>query len=471
MTLPLPAHRPFVRDLPYRQDSAPLAEALLGSAWPVFLDSGRPACDQGRYDILAADPVTVLVTRGQRTEIRSAGAVRHSLADPFALLAQELGPERPGVPDLPFAGGAIGYFGYDLARRLERLPSLAQDAEGIPDMAVGIYDWALVVDHAERRTRLVGRAPACLDAYQGLFTAALAGRRTARSHGTFRVLEPVRSNLSHGDYLRAVARIQHYLREGDCYQVNLSQRFSAPAEGDPWQAYRGLRAVNAAPFGAYLESPDWAILSSSPERFLRVAGGKVETKPIKGTRPRGRDPIEDLLLAETLSHCPKDRAENVMIVDLLRNDLGKVCAIGSVHCPKLFDVETYARVHHLVSTVHGRLAEGRTAVDLLRACFPGGSITGAPKRRAMEVIEELEPHRRGVYCGAIGYLGFDGSMDTNIAIRTLVHSAGVARLWAGGGIVADSHPESEYLETYHKAGPLLDLLERLRLDQAAGSCG
>jgi para-aminobenzoate synthetase component 1 len=197
----------------------------------------------------------------------------------------------------------------------------------------------------------------------------------------------------------------------------------------------------------------------------------VETKPIKGTRPRGRDPIEDLLLSETLRHSPKDRAENLMIVDLLRNDLGKVCAIGSVHCPRLFDVESYARVHHLVSTVRGRLAEGRSAVDLLRACFPGGSITGAPKLRAMEVIEELEPHRRGVYCGAIGYLGFDGSMDTNIAIRTLVHSGGIARLWAGGGIVADSHPESEYRETYHKAGPLLDLLERLRLDHAAGSCG
>ncbi len=469
MTLAM--HTPLVRELPYRPDSAPLAQALLGRAWPVFLDSGRPVCEQGRYDILAADPGTLLVTRGQRTEIRIGGKVRQSLADPFALLAEQLGPTRPGVPGLPFAGGAIGYFGYDLARRLERLPSLAQDAEGIPDMAVGIYDWALVVDHAERRTRLVARAPACLEEYQGLFSAALAGRRSARSHSTFRVLEPVRSSLSHGDYLRAIARIRHYLLEGDCYQVNLAQRFSAPAEGDPWQAYLGLRAVNAAPFGAYLESPDWAILSSSPERFLRVSEGLVETKPIKGTRPRGRDPIEDLLLAETLHSSPKDRAENVMIVDLLRNDLGKVCAIGSVHCPRLFDVESYARVHHLVSTVRGRLAQGRSAVDLLRACFPGGSITGAPKLRAMEIIEELEPHRRGVYCGAIGYLGFDGAMDTNIAIRTLVHSGGIARLWAGGGIVADSHPESEYRETYHKAAPLLDLLERLRLDQVSGSCG
>lgn len=460
-----------IRDLPYSPDSAPLAQALLGRAWPVFLDSGRPRGDRGRYDILAADPTTVLVTRGPRTEIRGGGTVRHSLADPFALLAEALGPERPGVPGLPFAGGAIGYFGYDLARRLERLPSLAQDAEGLPDMAVGLYDWALVADHAARRTRLVARDPAALDEYAGLFAAALADGRPARSRGRFRVREPVRSNLSRADYLHALARIRRYLLDGDCYQVNFAQRFAVPAEGDPWDAYLGLRALNPAPFGAYLETPDWAILSSSPERFLQVADRLAETRPIKGTRPRGADPLEDRRLAESLSASAKDRAENLMIVDLLRNDLGKVCAIGSVQVPALFEVESFARVHHLVSTVRGRLAEGRRAVDLLRACFPGGSITGAPKRRAMEIIEELEPHRRGVYCGAIGYLGFDGAMDTNIAIRTLVYSGGVARLWAGGGIVADSHPESEYRETYHKAAPLLDLLERLRLDRAAGSCG
>ena len=463
--------RPSIRELPYAPDSAPLAEALLGRAWPVFLDSGRPVCDRGRYDILTADPAKVLIARGQCTEIRSGGAVQHSLADPFALLAEALGPERPGVPGLPFAGGAVGYFGYDLARRLERLPSLAQDAEGLPDMAVGIYDWALTVDHEARRAWLAGRDPAALDEYAGLLTAALAGRRPSRPRGRFRVRDRVRSNLSRADYLHALARIHRYLLEGDCYQVNFAQRFSAPAEGDPWDAYLGLRALNAAPFGAYLETPDWAVLSSSPERFLRVSDGLAETKPIKGTRPRGADPIEDLLLAESLSKSPKDRAENLMIVDLLRNDLGKVCAIGSVQVPALFRIESFARVHHLVSTVRGRLAQGRSALDLLRACFPGGSVTGAPKRRAMEIVEELEPNRRGVYCGAIGYLGFDGAMDTNIAIRTLVHSGGVARLWAGGGIVADSHPESEYRETYHKAAPLLDLLERLRQDHAAGSCG
>ena len=456
MTLPL------TRAFHYRPDSSELFAALRQLAWPVFLDSGRPFSVQGRYDIISAEPIARLVTRGPRTEIHHASAVDTSLADPFDLLGEVLGPLRPGIPGLPFSGGAIGYFGYDLARRLERLPSLAQDAEAIPDMAVGIYDWALIVDHQEGRSHLVAPDRVSLDARHALLTAALAGRTGAPPPRSYRVRDRVRANMSHGRYLASIARIQDYLRAGDCYQVNFAQRFAVPAEGDPWDAYRALRLLNPAPFAAYLATPECQVLCSSPERFLRLAAGVVETKPIKGTRPRGQDPGEDQRLAETLLASPKDRAENLMIVDLLRNDLGKVCTIGSVRVPRLFAIESFARVHHLVSTVTGQLAPGRRAVDLLRACFPGGSITGAPKRRAMEVIEELEPNRRGVYCGAIGYLGFDGGMDTNIAIRTLVHSAGVTRLWAGGGIVADSDPESEYRETYHKAGPLLDLLERLR---------
>ena len=450
---------PCIREFPYRPDSSPVFETLVGRAWPVFLDSGRAAGTLGRYDILTADPRVTLVTRGDRTEIRDAHGVRDSPADPFALLDAALGPRRLRIPGLPFCGGAIGYFAYDLARRLERLPSVAEDAEGIPDMAIGIYDWALVVDHARCRSRLFVQDPARLDAVFGRLIRALSDPVPAA--GVFRVLAPVRSNLSRGDYLGAFNRIRSYLYEGDCYQVNFAQRFAAPAQGDAWQAYKRLRRLNPAPFGAYLATPDCRILCSSPERFLRVRGDRVETKPIKGTRPRGRDSAEDRMLAESLRHSAKDRAENLMIVDLLRNDLGKVCAIGSVRVPTLFEVETHPRVHHLVSTVRGRLAEGRNAVDLLRACFPGGSITGAPKLRAMEIIEELEPHRRGVYCGAIGYLGYDGAMDTNIAIRTLVHSAGVVRLWAGGGIVADSDPDAEYRETYDKAAPLLELLEWL----------
>lgn len=456
----------FTRDLPYRRDSAELFEALVQRSWPAFLDSGRPYSTQGRYDILTAEPRTVLVTRGLKTEIRSANGHRASLADPFDLLAEALGPPRPGVEGLPFCGGALGYFGYDLARRLERLPSLARDAEAIPEMAVGIYDWALVVDHAERRTRLFASDQSSLREYWGLLSRVPEGRPGPRT--SYRVLDRATSNMTHGRYLEAVARIKQYLAAGDCYQVNLARRFAVPAEGDPWAAYRQLRALNASPFGAYLGTPECQILSSSPERFLRVRAGEVETRPIKGTRPRGDEPAEDRRLAEDLRLSQKDRAENLMIVDLLRNDLGKVCALGSIRVPRLFEVESFARVHHLVSTVTGRLAEDRTSLDLLRACFPGGSVTGAPKLRAMAIIEELEPHRRGVYCGSIGYLGFDGAMDTNIVIRTLVHSAGRTRLWAGGGIVFDSDPESEYQETCQKAAALLDLLERMRLGHVAG---
>ena len=270
---------PLVIDLPYRPDSAPLFSALVERPWPVFLDSGRPGCAQGRYDILSADPRTVLVTRGQRTEVRTGRAVRASLVDPFALLQEALGPRRPGVPDLPFSGGAIGWFAYDLARRLERLPSLAQDAEGTPDLAVGIYDWALVVDHEARRTRLVAQDSATLAEYQGVFAAALAGRRMARPRAPFRVLDRVRPNLSHAQYLEAVARIKHYLLEGDCYQVNLAQRFAAPTQGDPWEAYQDLRVRNPAPFSAYLATPDCQVLCSSPERFLQVRGDRCRPSP------------------------------------------------------------------------------------------------------------------------------------------------------------------------------------------------
>jgi para-aminobenzoate synthetase component 1 len=242
--------------------------------------------------------------------------------------------------------------------------------------------------------------------------------------------------------------------------VNLAQRFSARAEGVAWDAYKYLRQLNPAPHSAFMLTPFGAVLSSSPERFLKVENGHVETKPIKGTRPRAADPARDAALAEELRASLKDRAENVMIVDLLRNDLGKVCRVGSVSVPKLFAIESFATVHHLVSTIVGELKPDQHAVDLLRGCFPGGSITGAPKIRSMQIIEELEPHRRSVYCGAIGYIGHDGNMDTNIAIRTLVYSDGWMHAWAGGGIVMDSSMESEYQESLDKAAAMLRLFMR-----------
>jgi para-aminobenzoate synthetase component 1 len=355
----------------------------------------------------------------------------------------------------------MGWFGYDLGRRLEQLPALAADREQLPDMAVGLYDWAVVVDHRARRAWLVGRGrdPATARAWQGLVEAFEAAVDAPEPRASFRVTGAVASNMSRARYAEAFQRVKGYIRSGDCYQVNLAQRFAAPARGDAWSAYLRLRRLNPAPFSAFVSTPHGSALCSSPERFLRLADGQVETRPIKGTRPRSGVPESDSELARELAHSPKDRAENLMIVDLLRNDLGRVCAPGSIRVPRLFEVESYATVHHLVSTVTGTLGSGHRAPSLLRACFPGGSITGAPKIRAMEIIEELEPHRRGVYCGAIGYLGFDGAMDTNIAIRTLVYNRGLIRLWAGGGIVHDSVLEAEYQETFQKAAALLRLLE------------
>ncbi len=460
---------PLLTELPYRADSAALFEAVADWPWAVFLDSGLHHPGQARYDIIAAEPYVRLVTRGGLTEVHADGT-ELSRDDPFALLRRHLTvdaacPAR-GLPSgrsggLPFSGGAIGYFGYDLARRIEHLPARARDAERIPDMAVGIYDWAVVVDHSERRAWLAGQGrDPDTDCKWSSLVRLFTDTPPERQRAPFRVTSPVTSNLTPQHYGRAFDRVLDYILAGDCYQVNLAQRFSAQAQGDPWLAYQRLRLINPAPYSAYISTPYAQILSASPERFLRVENALVETKPIKGTRPRvGHARLDAERIAELLAS-EKDRAENLMIVDLLRNDLSKNCELGSVKVPKLFDVESFATVHHLVSTVTGRLAPGRDAIDLLRGAFPGGSITGAPKLRAMQIIEELEPHRRGVYCGAIGYIGYDGNMDTNIAIRTLVHSRGTVRFWAGGGIVADSRREAEYQETFDKAAALLNLLQQ-----------
>ena len=447
-------------ELPYRADSAALFETVADLSWAVFLDSGGHHLTQSRYDIIAAEPHTTLVTRGKLTEIRS-DAIELSREDPLTLVRGLLAADPATVCDLPFTGGAIGYFSYDLARRFERLPALAADTDKMPEMAVGFYDWAVVVDHLDHKSWLVGRGH-CVDTHSrwGELVARFSAQPAERARVPFRITAPLVSSLTRASYARAFARVLDYIHAGDCYQINLAQRFAAPAAGDPWLAYQALRVLNPAPYAAYLNMPHAQILSASPERFLRLARGEVETKPIKGTRPRAGHPRVDAELATELKASAKDRAENVMIVDLLRNDLSKNCEIGSVRVPRLFDVESFATVHHLVSTVTGRLRRDRDALDLLRGCFPGGSITGAPKLRAMQIIEELEPDRRGVYCGAIGYLGGDGGMDLNITIRTLVHTGGTISFWAGGGIVADSQCDDEYQETFDKAAAMLKLLQQ-----------
>ena len=441
--------RAAVEVLPYRPDSAALFAPLASRRWSVYLDSCSQGPGGGRYDLIACDPRVTLLTRGALTEIRTPEGASWSPDDPLRLLARQLtdGPEVPAA--LPFGGGAIGYLGYDLSRRIERLPATARDVLRLPEMAVGIYDWVLVIDHREGTCRLIGdprRSPRVRDQLR----RAVHGE-PATPERSFGLCGPWRSNMDETGYAQRFARVQRYIHEGDCYQVNLARRFSVAARGDPWPLYLALRALSPAPFAAWLNTPDAHVLCASPERFLRVREGAVETHPIKGTRPRGETPEEDQRLAQELLASAKDRAENLMIVDLLRNDLGRTCAVGTVDVPRLFALESYAGVHHLVSTVTGRLAAGATSLDLLRASFPGGSVTGAPKIRAMEIIEELEGERRGVYCGSIGYFGWDGRCDTNIAIRTLVQARGALSLWAGGGLVADSDCAAEAEEIAVKA--------------------
>ncbi len=418
-------------------------ESLRPLGWAVFLDSGDPARSSGRYDIIAAAPI----------------ATAMKVPAPFIAVREMLALARGEARPWPLAGGVIGYFGYELGRRAAGLPAVkAGTVALLPEAAVGLYGWTVVIDHQERRAAITS-----LDAFSDadarrLRERLLDGRRPARE--PFRILGEIASSLERNTYLPKAARVIDYIRAGDCYQANLTREFRVGCSGDPWDLYRHLHDTNPAPMGAFLEYPFGSVLSSSPERFVTVEGREVTTRPIKGTRRRRADPAQDAAARAELLASQKDRAENVMIVDLLRNDLGIVCTPGSVAVPQICELESFATVHHLVSTVTGRLAPGRDALHLLEACFPGGSITGAPKRRAMQIIDELEPHRREVYCGAIGYLSAAGRMDMNIPIRTTVCANGELRFYAGGGIVADSSPESEYEETEVKIAAIRSALQR-----------
>ncbi len=447
-----------IHEVAYVADTGSRFACWADQPWAVLLDSGGAGGERGRFDIYSWQPYITVQSQGPNTEIQTRSGPTNTNEDPFKVLRRLLGPLGGAAAALPFCGGAIGYFAYDLGRRLERLPIRATHDIHLPDMAVALYDWAVVVDHVLQRAWLVSgcRDERTLDEWDRI-VEQVQSPAPGLPPALFRVTSPVQSNLDRQRYAEAFQRIKRYIHEGDCYQVNLAQRFSANCEGNAWAAYRELQRVNPAPFSAYMHVPEGYILSSSPERFLKVRANIAETRPIKGTRRRSVYLTQDWSFREELKQSIKDRAENLMIVDLLRNDLGKTCEIGSIDVPELFSVESYATVHHLVSAVTGRLPANRHALDLLAGCFPGGSITGAPKLRAMEIIEELEPHRRSVYCGAIGYVGYDGAMDTNIAIRTLVLHNNRMHCWAGGGIVVDSTEESEYQESMDKAAAMLRL--------------
>ncbi len=465
---------PVIQDFPYREDAEVLFAAISDLPDPVWLDSGKPRSLQGRFDIISAAPVAGLESGRSATTAARSYDVLKAGSDPFQAaktLIREIGAVNSGTTHLPFNGGLIGYFSYPLGEYLTlNVASGSRDQVNprmpipLPDMRLGFYVWALVLNHQTRKAWLVCH-PACAE---GLNKDVV--RRLNKAHkrhtsdevrygdADFSLHGPFKASNTRADYRRKLRVIRDYIEAGDCYQVNFAQHFSAAYQGDPWQAYRRLRAALPSPFSAYLSWDDQALLSLSPERFIKLSGRQAETRPIKGTIARGSTIEADREQAIALMSSTKDRAENLMIVDLLRNDLGKSCMPGSIRVPALFQLQSLANVHHLVSTVTGTLAEDKSALDLLATCFPGGSITGAPKKRAMEIIRELEPVERSVYCGTIGYISACGHMDTNIAIRTMVADGERLHCWGGGGIVADSNTDSEYRESLTKIQLLMDTL-------------
>lgn len=426
--------------------------------WSMLLDSARLDGRMGRYSYICAAPFQTLMSRDGKLSIDA----KIETGDPFtcleSLLARRSMPQLPGLP--PFQGGAAGLIGYEMAHDLEQIAAPGKDDMRLPDLALGFYDQIIAFDGRQRRAWIItcdaGGADAPARRKRLRDTVAMARAAPLPVAPAHLDIGAWTSNFSRTAYEQTLARVIEYILAGDIFQANIAQRFSVAlgAGFDRFGLYRRLRAMNPAPFAAFIEMGEFALASSSPERFLKLANGKVEARPIKGTRPRGATAGLDAALAQELMASEKDRAENVMIVDLLRNDLSRVCKDGSIAVPVLCALESYAMVHHLVSAVTGELRAGLGPVDVLRAAFPGGSITGAPKIRAMQIIAQLEPHRRGPYCGSLGYIGFDGSMDMNIAIRSIAMKAHQAVFHAGGGIVADSDPAAEYAESLDKARAL-----------------
>jgi para-aminobenzoate synthetase component 1 len=464
---------PLVEEVFTPLTASEVFKLIKDNPYSFFLDSSMDPRKLGRYSFVGSNPFLVMSSRGTEITLVRGDEREVQYGNPFDVLGKLLEKYKLDhcPAPVPFLGGAVGYLSYDLCHFIERLPSTAIDDLEFPESHFAFYHSVLAFDLLERRIWLVSTG----------FPEMEEGRRLAQARARLEEMkdwlysalpaqelsfEPaeesgdilLKSNFTPDEYTKTVDRVRQYIAAGDVFQVNLSQRFEADLAMSPYELFRRLRKANPSPFASYLNFQGVTIVSASPERFLRVQSDLVETRPIKGTRPRGRDPAEDESLAQELVHSIKDRAENIMIVDLERNDLGRVCRYGTVKVTELAILETFPTVFHLTSTIVGRLRQGKSNIDLLKATFPGGSITGAPKVRAMEIIDELEPTKRSVYTGSIGYLSFNGDLDINIVIRTLLIREGKAYFQVGGGIVYDSDPEAEYAETLDKAKALIQAL-------------
>ena len=476
---------PLVEEIFTPLTAPELFELIKDNPYSFFLDSGMNPQKLGRYSFLGSEPFLIMNSRG--FEITLVRGREHEVqhGNPFDAIGKLLETYRLDhcPAPIPFLGGAVGYFSYDLCHFIERLPSTAIDDLQLPESYFAFYNTVVAFDHLERKTYLVAtgfpeteerqrlrRASLQLEKMKGWLYAtspsqeASLPQKERLGEGESQPIQEnrkvlLKSNFTSEEYIKVVDRVREYIAAGDVFQVNLSQRFEADLKIPPYELYKRLRMVNPAPFASYLKFQGVTIVSASPERFLKVQGDLVETRPIKGTRPRGKDPVEDERLAQELTHSAKDRAENVMIVDLERNDLGRVCRYGTVNVTELAILETFPTIFHLTSTVLGRLRRGKSNIDLLKATFPGGSITGAPKVRAMAIIDELEPTKRSVYTGSIGYLSFNEDIDINIVIRTFLIKEGKAYFQVGGGIIYDSDSEAEYMETLDKAKALIRALQ------------
>ena len=476
---------PLIEEVTTSLTAPELFGLISDKPYSFFLDSGMDPGKLGRYSFLGDEPFLVISSRGSEITVIRGKEREVQYGNPFDTIGKLLEPYRLDhcPAPVPFLGGAVGYFSYDLCHFTEHLPSTAIDDLRLPESCLAVYDTVLAFDHLEKKAFIIATGFPEMEEALRLKRARMRLEQTkdwlhatSVTHATYlpgsgelgdSELESqhetqeitLKSNFTPEEYLRSVNRVREYIAAGDVFQVNLSQRFAADLKISPHELCRRLRAVNPSPFAGYLNFPEVTIVSASPERFLKVQSDLVETRPVKGTRPRGGNFIEDERLADELTHSAKDRAENLMIVDLERNDLGRVCRYGTVKVTELAILETFPTVFHLTSTVVGRLRRGISNIDLLKAAFPGGSITGAPKVRAMEIIDELEPTRRSVYTGSIGYIGFNEDMDINIVIRTFLIKEGKAYFQVGGGIIYDSDAEAEYVETLDKARALIRALQ------------
>ena len=476
----------IVKPLPTSIPPYLLFQAFKEEPSPFFLDSGEDYNELGSYSYIGSSPFLEATAFPDQLELYWPNlSLRKTIPleknRSLEFLNDFHSKYRVFNSPFPFSGGAVGFLSYDLKNQIETLPDRAENDLNIPLWRFAWYDGIVVYSHVEQKYWLTS----CGIDEDGACQAELADSRIKRLQ---QILQPsvleqlseredhanqtsaahstIDPSVSHEQYLKDLERVIDYIYAGDIYQANLTQRFSIPWEGDVWKLYSQLHRQNPAPFAAFLPYSDFQILCSSPERFIRVqSNGQIETRPIKGTRPRGNSPTEDEIQAVELFNSPKDRAELTMIIDLERNDLGRICQFGTVKVPDLIQLEKYPTVWHLASTITGQLIKGLKPSDLIRAIFPGGSITGAPKIRALEIIEEMEPYKRGPYTGSIGYMGFDGAWDLNIVIRTILIKEGKAYVHVGGGIVADSVPEDEYHETLHKAKALFRVLKG-RLDDS-----